>query len=177
MAAAIRNSMQEARTSLHYAGLLAYLDQNADLLAEICVAMAYAGETAPGPWTNWLARETHRFEVTWGDHVSVQDDYHAFFVCHWHHSLTEGEIFGAAVTHGRMRFDYPISRTAPLREMSECMFRMEDSRSGDWIRMRGRMEAELSAEAMRVVSQIEEDSLFPAFFHDFARVEQIGVRA
>ncbi len=166
-----------ARTSLHYAGLLAYLDQNADLLAEICVAMAYAGETAPQLWTDWLARETHLFKVTCDDHVGVHDDYHEFLVCHWHQSVAGFPAFHAAIAPGRMRFDRSDRRSAPLREMSECMFRMEEARSGDWARMRGLMEARLSPEAMSVVSHAEEDDLFEAFFHGFARVDLVGASA
>ncbi|WP_372835178.1 DUF6902 family protein [Puniceibacterium confluentis] len=166
-----------ARTSLHYAGLLAYLDQNADLLAEICVAMAFAGEPAPDLWTDWLARETLAFTVTCDDHVGVHDDYHEFLVCHWHQAMAGDAIFRAPIAPGRMRFDRSDLRSAPLREMSECMFRMEEARSGDWTRMRGRIEAQLSPEAMNVVSHAEEDSLFEAFFHGFARVDRVGMPA
>ncbi|WP_089271238.1 DUF6902 family protein [Puniceibacterium sediminis] len=166
-----------ARTSLHFAGLLAYLDQNADLLAEICVAMAFAGEEVPNLWTDWLDRETHLFTVTNDEYVSVNDDYHEFLVCHWHQAVTGAPIFKAAIGPGRMRFDRSDLRSAPLREISECMFRMEEARSGDWTRMRGLMEAQLSPEAMNVVCRAEEDSQFEAFFHGFARVDQIGVSA
>lgn len=30
--------------SLNFVGILAYLDQNADLLAEVCIALGYAGQ-------------------------------------------------------------------------------------------------------------------------------------
>jgi len=39
-----------ALQSLSFAGTLAYLDQNVDLLSEICIALRYAGQTPPAPW-------------------------------------------------------------------------------------------------------------------------------
>ncbi|MGY9047640.1 MAG: DUF6902 family protein [Rhodobacterales bacterium] len=160
-----------ARTSLHYAGLLAYLDQNADLLAEICIALDFAGEPAPALWTNWLARETHLYVVTRDDHASLNDDYHEFLVCHWHQALRGGPIFNAAIAPGRMRFDRSELRAAPLREMSECLFAMQEARSGDWSLMRGVMQDQLTPEAMRIVASAAEDAQFEAFFHGFARVD------
>ena len=46
-----------ALISLEYAGILAYLDQNADLLAEVCVALRFAGQTPSPIWEDWLAGE------------------------------------------------------------------------------------------------------------------------
>ncbi len=47
----------QAVTSLTYAGILAHLDLNADLLAEVCVALRYAGATPPAIWETWIARD------------------------------------------------------------------------------------------------------------------------
>ena len=69
------NLDQAAITSLEYAGILAYLDQNADLLAEICVALRYTGQTPSPIWEDWLEREVHRFKIATGPQADPQDDY------------------------------------------------------------------------------------------------------
>ncbi len=164
-----------AITSLNYAGLLAYLDQNADLLAEICIALRFAGETPPPLWTDWLDRETHLFELTTSPQASVQDDYHEYLVCNWHQAVAGERSFIQPVVPGRVRFDRSPVRSAALREMSECMFRMDGARSGDWQQMRGHMQAQLSAEAMGVIRMAESScALFADFFEGFARADGAG---
>lgn len=160
----------DAKRSLHFAGILAFIEQNADLLSEICIAMHYAGEVPPVLWTDWLKRETALFRVTDGPSVSVQDDYHEFLVCNWHQSLVGDAAFAKGFVFDRMRFDRNVARATPMREMSEAMFSLDDARSGDWISMRLYMEDKLSPEAMQVLEQAETSSQhFEAFFHGFAR--------
>ncbi|MCK0148436.1 hypothetical protein MWU54_00230 [Marivita sp. S6314] len=161
-----------AKRSLHFAGLLAFIEQNADLLSEICIAMHFAGETPPDLWTDWLQRETALFTVQDGPDVSVQDDYHEFLVCNWHQSVVGDAAFAKGFVYDRMRFDHSQWRAAPMREMSEAMFNLDDARSGDWGSMRLHMEDALSPEAMTVLSQAETSSAhFEAFFHGFARAD------
>lgn len=160
----------DAKRSLHFAGLLAFIEQNADLLAEICIAMHYAGETPPDLWTDWLRRETALFSVEDGPHMSVNDDYHEFFVCNWHQSVVGDASFAKGFVYDRMRFDRSPYRTTPMREMSEAMMNLDDTRSGDWGAMRVQMEDTLSPEAMNVLEQAETSSIhFDAFFHGFSR--------
>jgi hypothetical protein len=160
----------DAKRSLHFAGILAFIEQNADLLSEICIAMHYAGDVPPVLWTDWLKRETALFSVTDGPSVSVQDDYHEFLVCNWHQSLVGDAAFAKGFVFDRMRFDRNVARATPMREMSEAMFSLDDARSGDWISMRLYMEDKLSPEAMQVLEQAETSSQhFEAFFHGFAR--------
>lgn len=162
-----------AKTSLHYAGLLAYLDQNADLLAEICIALRYTGETPPAPWTDWLTQHTRGFAITVAQDVSLQDDYHEFLVCNWHQALSGGGIFAGPVGEGRMRFDRTPGQGAPLRELSQCMFQMDAARSGDWGRMRPVVKARLSPDALDVLERAEAScALFEAFFEGFARADR-----
>lgn len=161
-----------AKRSLHFAGLLAFIEQNADLLSEICIALHYAGETPPALWTDWLKRETALFAITDGPTVSVQDDYHEFLVCNWHQAVSGDAAFAKGFVHDRMRFDHSPSRATPMREMSEAMFNLDDARSGDWISMRPQMEDTLSPEAMTVLAQAETSSVhFEDFFQGFARAD------
>ena len=163
----------QASRSLHFAGLLAYIEQNADLLSEICIAMQFARETPPTLWTEWLKRETALFTVTDGDTVALNDDYHEFLVCNWHQATIGDQAFVKGFVLGRMRFDHSTSRATPMREMSEAMFNLADARSGDWGAMRMQMQDALSPEAMDVLAQAETSSQhFEEFFHGFARAER-----
>ncbi|MCT4559459.1 MAG: hypothetical protein N4A61_15525 [Pelagimonas sp.] len=160
----------QAIESLHFAGFTAFLDQNADLLAEICISLIYAGETPPRLWTEWLELETAAFVVDEDPAVSVNDDYHEFFVCNWHQAVTGGEIFRKPFAGGRMRLDRGPRMANALREISQAMLGMDDARSGDWDVMRPRMEAELSEEAWDVLGMASQTSQhFDAYFQGFAR--------
>ncbi|MCL3882843.1 hypothetical protein [Marivita sp. GX14005] len=161
---------EAAKRSLHFAGLLAFIEQNADLLSEICIALRHAGDTPPPMWTDWLKRETALFAVTPGEDVSIQDDYHEFLVCNWHQATAGDAAFAKGFTQGRMRFDRSDARATPMREMSEAMFNLDEGRSGDWLSMRPYMEDALSPQAMDVLAQAELSSRhFEDFFHGFAR--------
>ncbi|MDA7424440.1 DUF6902 family protein [Thalassococcus lentus] len=163
------NLTQNALKSLHFAGLTAFLDQNADLLSEICTGMVYAGEQPPAVWTAWLAQETRKFELEAGETVSLNDAYHEFLVCNWHAAVAGEPIFRKPVSATRTRFDRPKAG-APLREISQTMMALESQRSGDWDVMRRRMEPQLSAQANDVLNMAAESSdHFDAFFEGFAR--------
>ena len=163
-----------AKRSLHFAGLLAFIEQNADLLAEICIAMHYAGETPSALWTDWLKRETALFEIEDGAGAPVQDDYHEFLVCNWHQSVTGDAAFMKGFTDGPMRFVRSPYRATPMREMSEAMFALEGARSGDWVAMRTQIEGQVSDAAMSVLEQAQNSSdHFEDFFHGFARAETV----
>lgn len=164
----------EALQSLDFAGTLAFLDLNADLLAEVCVALRYAGQTPPVIWEEWLTRHAHLFSIESGDALSVLDDYHEFFVCNWMMAAAGGEAFAKDVTPGRMRFERPCLGRAPLREVSEGLFAME-TRHADWPRMRQQLLDDLSEEGQALVARAETASLdFEAFFAEFARTGLAG---
>lgn len=160
---------EEARQSLHFAGLTAFLDQNADLLAEICIALRYAGTLPPDVWTAWLEQETAAYEVQADEHVSLNDDYHEFLVCNWHQAVTGAPLFRQPLQDSRMRFDRGARLQTVLRELSQAIYGM-DHRSGDWGRMRPRMEPELSPQARDVLSIAARScDQFDAYFEGFAR--------
>lgn len=162
----------EGKLSLHFAGLTAFLDQNADLLAEICIGLRYAGVVPPSIWTDWLKGETMGFEIEEGDHVPLNDDYHEFLVCNWHQTVAGAPMFRNPIKAGRMRFERHARPTA-LREISQLMLSLDDARSTDWQIMRNKMAPNLSPEARDVLDIAAESSPeFDAFFEGFARAGQ-----
>lgn len=161
----------EAVESLHFTGLTAFLDQNADLLAEVCIALAYMGETPPPLWTEWLVRETAGFLIEAGPYVPINDHYHEFFVCNWHAAVIGDEIFRKPLGSERSRFERAPRQVTALREISQALLELDNARSGDWDVMRRRMTPALS-EAARDLLDVasESSSAFGAFFEGFARV-------
>lgn len=159
----------EALQSLHFAGLTAFLDQNADLLAEICIALRYSGETPPAVWTAWLEAETSAYEVAADPQASPNDDYHEYLVCNWHQAVIGAPLFRKPIREERLRFERGVRLQTVLRELSQAIYGM-DHRSGDWGRMRPRMEPALSPQARDVLSAAAQSStLFDAYFEGFAR--------
>jgi hypothetical protein len=161
-----------ALQSLHFAGLTAFLDRNADLLAEICIALRHAGETPPGAWDSWLHAETRAAQALDGTGVSLQDGYHAVLVCNWHAAEAGREIFRMPLPEGATRFALP-RRRAPLSEISRAVLESGEARCGDWPTMQRHIAPVLSEEAQGALCDAARSSAhFDAFFEGFARVAQ-----
>lgn len=162
-----------SKESLEFAGLLAFLDQDADLLAEICIALRYAGVEPSAIWEGWLARETHQFLIETGQNARAADDYHTYFVGNWAMGQCGDQIFNQDVAPGRLSFHRPAQAAAPLRQISEYLFHLRESRSDDWYLMRPLVENCLSEEGYAILKEAQSSSpRFEAFFAQFARASQ-----
>ena len=160
-------------TSLNYAGTLAYLDQNADLLAEICIALRYAKQTPPQLWEAWIARELLGFHLTEGPTAQVDDNYHDYFVCNWLNALRGEVSFQLAPAFCRAQFTRD-AWPGPLRAMSETLFGLGAMRQGDWQGMRGRMFDGLETRGQDILMEAEANCVdFDQFFSHFARAGHI----
>ncbi|MGR3636325.1 MAG: DUF6902 family protein [Shimia sp.] len=163
----------EALTSLEFVGLWAFVEQNADLLSEVCVAMRFAGRTPPQDWLAWLHGHTGRFGYDPGMAVVATDNYHEFLMCQWA-SMVAGAAdgFTAAPPPGVVPvFQSPQARFAPLRELSESLYGMHGRRTADWSVMRPAIWADLSPAARDQVARAEASSYcFETFFAHFSRV-------
>lgn len=159
-----------ALTALQFAGVLAYLDQNADLLAEICISLRFAGVTPAPVWEEFLDAETHAFQVEAGAQWSMQDNYHDYLMCNWQQKLSGCRAFVHGYTPERMAFFRRDTAQSPLRAMSECLFHMGDARSADWGAMRAHVEDAVTPEGYAVLIKAEASiDSFAAFFEAFAR--------
>ncbi|MFC6687235.1 DUF6902 family protein [Jhaorihella thermophila] len=159
-----------AAKSLEFAGILAFLDQNVDLLAEICVAMRHAGIAPSSIWEDWLEQETRRFAVLSGARADTGDEYHEFLVCNWAMAVSGRPNFVQAMTRDRMSFHRPAPSAGPLREVSQCMFRLDDARSDDWETMRPLVFDAVTETGQQVLAAAEASSTrFAEFFSGFAR--------
>lgn len=167
---------EAAVTSLEYAGILAYLEQNADLLAEICVALRYAGRRPSRIWEDWIAEATGAFTILTGFAADPRDDYHEYFVSNWALAAAGRGWFDRPLPEGPMAFRARRMIRAPLRQLSDCLFRLDDRRSGDWEIMRDLVANTLEDEGRDVLSAAERSTdKFEAFFAGFARTGLRGV--
>ncbi len=162
-----------ALQSLNFAGTLAYLDQNVDLLAEICIALRYAGRIPPPLWETWVRGESRGFHITEGPTAQVGDNYHDYFVCNWLLAALGEDCFQNAPNHCRAQFTRE-AWPGPLRAMSENLFGLGPMRQGDWHIMRHQMFETLDTRGQDILMEAEANCTdFGAFFDLFARARHI----
>jgi len=167
-------SMQTQKC-LKFAGTLAFLDCNWDLLAEVLVSMRYCGMTPPAEWDAAIARATRHFAVAEGDDAVRQDDYHEYLVCNWALSEAGGTSFAHRLTPGPVSFHADPERPSALREMSEQMYALNMRRSGDWHQMRDYLCDAISDASAQTLLQAEAAcDGFDDFFERFARTDMRG---
>ena len=155
--------------SLRYAGTLAFLELNIDLLSEVCIALRFAGIDPPPVWEHWLTDQARRFRVVPADCPDGMDDYHTWLMLHWFMDLSGKGGFAHEMPDGPVIFAAPEPNAGPLRELSDCMYSMQDKRIADWSRMRDRVGDRVSDETRTVLAAAETAVDFGAFFQGFAR--------
>lgn len=161
---------ENAITSLEYAGLLAFLDQDVDLLAEVCVALRFAGQTPSDIWESWLSRETEGFVLTPAPDGPVTDAYHEYFVTGWWAGLSGRSGFRAVPPAGGVQIRRHNAARGPLRAMSELMYQLGPARSSDWHQMRGLLHRSIASEHQHILEDAALSSdRFSTFFEGFAR--------
>jgi hypothetical protein len=162
---------EAAVTSLEYAGLLAFLDQDLDLLSEVCVALRFAGETPSDIWEDWLAGELNGFILAPVPAGPVNDAYHEYFVASWWAGIAGMTGFPGVPSAAGMEVMRSHPSKGPLRALSELMYQLGPARSGDWNRMRGLLHRCIAAEHHHILDCAAQSSQrFDAFFEGFSRV-------
>lgn len=157
-------------TSLEYAGLLAYLDQDIDLLAEICVALRFVDVTPSDIWEDWLAHETIGFSFEAAQAGPQSDDYHEYIVTNWWAKVAGLSGAESVPLENGMRIVRRCERKGALRAVSEVMYQLGPARSGDWHRMRHVLERSLGPEQHIILEGAAQSSTrFDSFFEGFSR--------
>lgn len=111
-------------TSLLNAGLIAMLEEDIDLLSEICIALRYMGEAPPPAWETFIASELEDFTITTeeaGDTGALADDYHPFLVANWHQAVAGRPAFVQPARAGRLVFRRRPAPRTTLIELSEIL--------------------------------------------------------
>ncbi len=159
----------EALRSLEYAGILAYLDQNMDLLAEICVALRQSGRVPEALWEDAVRLHLRDHSVMQDNDASLADGYHEYLVSLWAVAMMGHDDSGAAVPTGRCVFAPARPRHSALRPISALLLSFEGARENDWETMRDAVMQSMPQEAQTVVTAAETSPLFAPFFEIFAR--------
>lgn len=171
------NLPESASASLHFAGLLAFLEGNVDLLSEICIAMRFADVAVPPQWMALLTSDVAGFDIVVAPQSSLQDDYHSYLMVQWYRFLSGQQHFSETVPEGSLRFvsHSPRGATA-LRELSVLLFDRED-RMSDWSRMRTRLQQDLTPNALSSLDEAAQSTPhFDEFFQGFARARDGQIR-
>lgn len=160
-----------ALTSLEYAGLLAFLDQDIDLLSEVCVALRFGGQTPSAIWEDWLAQEMRGFALTPAPDGPVSDAYHEYLVSSWWAGIAGFPAFmGASPRAGGIQITRFTEGQSPLRVISETMYHLGSARSGDWSEMRGVLSRSIADAEQEVLEKaVSSSDHFGRFFAEFAR--------
>jgi len=86
---------------LMFMGLLSLLDNDADLLGEICICLEYIGRDIPPYWDEFLQSHLNEIEVSYSGTVSsalntAVDEYHIYFVLNWYQAIRNRTSFHTA---------------------------------------------------------------------------------
>lgn len=156
--------------SLEYAGLVAFLEQNIDLLAEICIALRQAGFTPNEIWEDAVREYVSSTHIDTSSSASLSDSYHTYLVAAWAVSIMGGQESGPAIPTGRCTFQ--PGRTAPsaLRSLSATLLTLARARQSDWSKMRDVVLEALPPQDANLIQLAEHSSpAFSRFFGIFAR--------
>lgn len=163
--------------SLEFVGIVAWLEQNTDLLAEVCLALHYCGAAPPALWQAGVTRDLAGFYIGSIEGAAGNDDYHAWLMAAWADCAAGGTPLQRGVPAGPLGFVAPPAASA-LAEISGALLRMEGARGGDWPLMRRRLLPVLSRPALDLLDAAAEAiPSFERFFARFARTVPQGAAA
>ena len=164
---------QAALDSLLTLGSLAHLEQNGDLLAEVCLGLHFAAAPIPPLWLGHARQEAGQFRIDARCCEDSSDGYHNFLVNQWLLGTMGEIVFDVPKTSGPMSFHLQRSVISPLREFSQALVQPGFRRVADWAGFRAACTAHVSPQALAVADAGAEGSPgFDRFIRAFARLSQ-----
>ncbi len=161
-----------ALISLEYTGLLAFLDQDMDLLAEVCAALRFAKATPSPLWEAAVAKAHGECQIRADYGASQEDVFHEWLVTGWASRIAGRAVLHHRVPAGAIRFHKDRAIGGALRDLAVCLRDMGPARSADWDRMRPHVLSYLSPDSHAILISAERSSpRFDAFFEGFARAK------
>ncbi len=160
-----------AVTSLLYLGVVAFLDQDHDLLAEVCLALHYAGHEPSEIWLD-AVDQAHRAIAPVSDPRAFvePDGFHALLVTGWTLSTLGRTSFQQDFSRMPLFFRDPGRIGSALRPLSERLYDLGDMRSAEWAGMRRQVIPFLDSHSREILQKAEQStSMFEGFFEKFAR--------
>jgi hypothetical protein len=159
--------------SLMHVGILAVMEDNFDLLAEVTIALRYAGLPVPAAWDVALAAAARQTQFQGAPQEGpFDDDYHEYFVLNWALATAGKPAFAGHLPQGMRLIRQPKRLGATLREVSIALLEMGESRLPDWGKMRWRVWPKLSQPVRDTLSELEQLPEFAGFFAGFSRSTQ-----
>ncbi|MEP4198225.1 MAG: hypothetical protein ABJL99_21590 [Aliishimia sp.] len=164
----------DAVQSLTFTGLLAYLDQNYDLLAEVCIALRYAGQQPSAIWETAVMGALRTASAQPLDlepgYALADDSYHAYFVSTWLAGLGGQRVMPLILSGGCARLDIAPPQVRPLQQMSRAL---SDMSGDDWGVAKQHLMSRLDDTELSVLEAAETSSeQFGSFYQVFARATQ-----
>ena len=91
--------------SLNQIGMLAYLDNDTDLLAEVCLCFTFLGRPAPQMWVEECSTGLKTMDISFKPHNALEivppaDDYHIYFVMSWLMGVLDKDVFQEIYSQG-----------------------------------------------------------------------------
>lgn len=163
----------EAQLSLQFIGLLAFLDQDMDLLAEVCAALRFAGAYPNPLWEKSVTACNRAHQIQADLNAPLQDDAHEWLVTGWAAHIAGGPLHAQHIPEGGLRF-YSVPKVqGALRPLAECLSDMGAQRSADWGHMRPHVLSYLGPDSHAILLEAERSSPhFEQFFEGFARARR-----
>lgn len=158
------------RLSLMNAGMVAWLEDNLDLLSEVVISLRLCGEDVPNVWADAITSSISHMEFsTSHDNTPINDEYHQYFVMNWAASTIGKSSFGDMVPTGATLIRQGFARINALQELSMALFEMGETRQPDWAQTRWKLWKHLSYGARKKLEVLEEFEEFEGFFEEFSR--------
>jgi len=161
---------QEALVSLEYTGVLAFLDQDMDLLAEVCAALRFAGAMPSPIWEAAVATAQGQYRISTDPGATVQDGFHEWLVTGWASQIAGRPALRQPVPEGALRFHRDRMSGGALRPLALCLRDLGGARSADWEQVRPQVLSYLDPDSHAILVAAERSTTrFNAFFKGFAR--------
>lgn len=139
---------------LRNVGILAWLEQNLDLLAECCIALDQIGEPVPVIWSDRLASALPAYRVRASAEVDLTDSYHSWLMVLWSQiRLRPLGLQRPFPSHGFSVTEPPVE-TGALRALSMVLLGRSASDTGSWQAVKDEVGAGYGPEITAVVDSV-----------------------
>ena len=120
----LKNPPIEALTNV---GILALLDDDVDLLSEICICFKFLGEKPPIFWETYVENSLSDIKITFDTSFasvmnSAIDEYHAYFMMNWLLALRKLPTFTEKFNGRTPNFSLPQKELAVLPILSNALY-------------------------------------------------------
>lgn len=104
---------------LIHAGVLAYLDDDFDLLAEVCVSLSFISAQIPKLWQGAISKFLSSMKISFETHLASAlnpsvDEYHPFLVSNWFLAISGGNAFSTRFNSKKPNFCIPQTERSVL---------------------------------------------------------------